>query len=35
MHQFSDQKGSQLKASAEVLLNFAAAMEQVAATLAV
>jgi len=35
MRQFSDQKGSQLKASAEVLLNFAAAMEQVAATLAV
>lgn len=35
MRQFSDQKGSQLKASAEVLSNFAAAMEQVAATLAV
>jgi DNA-binding MarR family transcriptional regulator len=35
MHQFSDQKGSQLKASTDVLLNFAAATEQVAATLAV
>jgi DNA-binding MarR family transcriptional regulator len=35
MRQFNDQKGSRLKASAEVLSNFAAAMEQVAATLAV
>lgn len=35
MRQFNDQKDSQLKVSAEVLSDFAAAMEQVAATLAV
>ena len=35
MRQFNGQKDSQLKVSAEVLSDFAAAMEQVAATLAV
>lgn len=35
MNKFSDQKGSQLKASTEVLSDFATAMEQVAASLAV
>ena len=35
MHRFGDQKGDKLKVSAEVLSAFAAAMEQVAATLTV
>ncbi len=35
MRKFGDQKDSQLKASAEVLSDFAAAMEQVSATLTV